>query len=336
MTLKQALRMVIGTVVIASLVSLVSARAQTVASQLEERDIPVTEFSALDVNGDFEVTVAKSDEYGVRVTVDQVLSPYIQVYVRAKVLYITYDSKSVPKDIRKLYKGRNAPQPVFRAVVFVPELNGVTLADNATVSGTEEFPADRFELNLTDRAQVKGLTINANAAVLKIKKNAQAVLNMTVANTIELETDNNANVRLNTNCKDLVINSSSSSVLTVSGQAETANVAMGGSTQLNMSYNCPTVAVNAEGSSKLVLVGQGQRISLRGTRNGNIDASGFPVSDVNVEFTGSATASVNTAEGALIEASLVGGSSLFFTGEPAFRITKVVKSTLAPVGTPTR
>ena len=59
--------------------------------------------------------------------------------MRSKTLFITYDEKAVPKDIKKLYKGKNAPKPVFRAVISLPELNGFTLEDNVVLNTTEEF-----------------------------------------------------------------------------------------------------------------------------------------------------------------------------------------------------
>ena len=144
-------------------------------SQLEEKKLPVSEFNIVSVSGDFEVTVDKGS-YEVRLTTDQVLAPYVQVYVRSHTLYISYDEKSVPKDIKKQFKGRKATDPVFRAVVLVPELNGVLLSDNATLMGTEEFAGSSVSINLSDKAQIKNLTLNCKNATLSMKKNAMAAL----------------------------------------------------------------------------------------------------------------------------------------------------------------
>ena len=77
------------------------AAAQSLSAQLTDKDIMVSEFNAVNVSDDFEVTVSRGT-YGVRLTVDKELAPYVEVYVRSKVLYISYDEKAVPKEIRKI------------------------------------------------------------------------------------------------------------------------------------------------------------------------------------------------------------------------------------------
>ena len=120
-----------------------AARAQY-TSQLEEKTIPVGEFSGIEVAGDFEVTLSDGPCVA-KVTVDKMLSPYVQVYVRGKVLHITYDSKAVPKDVRQLYKGRNAPKPVFRASVSMPELSSLFLGGNAILNCGDVLRQCQFE-----------------------------------------------------------------------------------------------------------------------------------------------------------------------------------------------
>ena len=130
------------------------AAAQSLSAQLTDKDITVSEFNAVNVSDDFEVTVSRGT-YGVRLTVDKELAPYVEVYVRSKVLYISYDEKAVPKEIRKLYRGKGSLTPVFRVVAHTPELQAVTLSDNATLTGAEEFNANEFELTAAGKAQVK-------------------------------------------------------------------------------------------------------------------------------------------------------------------------------------
>ena len=154
------------------------ARAQATAGQ-EEKAIPVGEFSSISVSDDFEVSLVKGKQ-GVKITSEKELIPYIQVYVRSKTLFISYDEKSVPKDTRKLFKGRGASDPVFRAVVSMPEIGGISLSNNATLSAAEDFKGGAFELNLADKAQVKTLSVQVSSASLTLKKNAQASMNLEV------------------------------------------------------------------------------------------------------------------------------------------------------------
>lgn len=304
--------------------------AQVAASQLEDKELPVTEFTSLEIQDDFEVTLAKG-AYGVRVTVDKVLSPYVQVYVKARTLYLAYDSKSVPKDVKKLYKGKNAPVPVFRAVVYLPELSSVSLSNNAVLTGSDEFAASRFDLTVVDKAQVKSLAVVADAAHVYLKKNAQAVLNLNVAKALEITTEGSSSVRISGVADDLGVTSAGSSVIAFTGDSRSVNLSSTNSSQVSLSVRTGKVALNTEGSSKVTLTGEGDEMTVRGIRNSQVDANNFPVMSVNADLAGSSDVVVTVEK--LIEANLVGGSSLHYTGKPDFKIGKIVKSTLAPYGT---
>ena len=313
------------------LLAAIPASAQTMASQLEEKELPVSEFNSLDVQNDFEVTLAKG-AYGVKVTVDKILSPYIQVYVKSRTLYLAYDVKSVPKDIKKMYKGKNAPTPVFRAIVYLPELSSVSLSDNATLSGTDEFASSRFDLTLIDKAQVKTLSVIADAAHVYLKKNAQAVLTLDVAKSLEIAAEGGANVRVTGVADDLAVTTAGSSVMAFSGDARSSvNVSSSNSSQVSLSVRTGKVDLNAEGSSKLTLNGEGTELNVRGIKNSYVDANNFPVQTVHADLAGSSDVVVTVDKE--IEATLVGGSSLHYTGKPEFKIGKIIKSTLAPYGT---
>ena len=73
-----------------------SAAAQT-SGQLEEKEIQLSEFNALNIEDDFEVTVAQG-AYAIRLTVDSELAPYVEKYVKSKTLFISYDEKSVRQE----------------------------------------------------------------------------------------------------------------------------------------------------------------------------------------------------------------------------------------------
>ena len=142
-----SLKAIIGMIAFAAVLVFAPQRAaaQSLSAQLTDKDIMVSEFNAVNVSDDFDVTVSRGT-YGVRLTVDKELAPYVEVYVRSKVLYISYDEKAVPKEIRKMYRGKGSLTPVFRVVAYTPELQAVTLSDNATLSGVEEFVANDFAI----------------------------------------------------------------------------------------------------------------------------------------------------------------------------------------------
>lgn len=304
------------------------AQAQVTAGQ-EEKSIPVGEFSSISVSDDFEVSLVKG-KHGVKITSEKELIPYIQVYVRSKSLFITYDEKSVPKDIRKLFRGRGSSDPVFRAVVSMPEIGGISLSNNATLSSIEDFSGGTFDLNLADKAQVKTLTVRVNSANLNLKKNAQVSMNVEVANRLEINTEGNASIKLSGKAQEFSVNAAGSSELTVSADCKSSTVTTSGSADLSLSQKTEKMVLTVGGFSKLNLSGEADSIQIRGERSASVDANAFSVKKAEANLSGSAKVNISISES--LDATLVGGSSLYYTGTPSIRIGKVIKSTLAPYG----
>ena len=329
----KSLKAVIGMIAFAAvlLVAPQRAKAQSLSAQLTDKDIAVSEFNAVNVSDDFEVTVARGT-YGVRLTVDKELAPYVEVYVRSKVLYVSYDEKAVPKDLKKLYKGKGSLTPVFRIVANTPELKAVTLSDNATLTGVEEFVADEFELTAAGKSQVKNLSVTASSARISLKKNAVATLNVKTDRGVEVNTDNSANLKLTFTGRELALTADGSSVIVADGgSTRSLNLSTGGSSQVSVISDTEKVEVTAEGSSKLTLTGKALEMEVKGSRSSVVDAFAMPMEEVEANLSNSSTVTVSVSK--KVSVNLVGGSSLFYSGSPVFEIEKIVKSTLAPYGT---
>lgn len=304
------------------------SRAQFV-NHLEETTLPVGEFTMVSANGDFEVTLSKGS-YGVRLTTDKNLTPYVQVYVRSNTLYLTYDEKSVPKDIKKLYKGKNASQPVFRAVVSMPQLNGIALDDNVILSSAEAFYGSDVVITLTDKAQVRNLNVQGNSITVDMKKNAQAALTLTADKKMEVTTDDKAILKLAEKAREITLNAKGNSDNALSGEGEILNLNLSEKTTSNVSHRTKNAVLNVGGSSKLILNGSGEYLEVKGGKNAEVEAVAFPVKTMKAELDGG---KVNVAVEKELNVTLLGGSSLFFTGSPTLIVNKIVKSTLAPAGT---
>ena len=304
------------------------SRAQFV-NHLEETTLPVGAFTMVSANGDFEVTLSKGS-YGVRLTTDKNLTPYVQVYVRSNTLYLTYDEKSVPKDIKKLYKGKNASQPVFRAVVSMPQLNGIELDDNVILSSAEAFYGSDIVISLTDKAQVRNLTVQGNSITVNMKKNAQAALTLTADKKMEVTTDDKAILKLAEKAREITLNAKGNSDNALSGEGEILNLNLSEKTTSNVSHRTKNAVLNVGGSSKLILTGTGEYLEVKGGKNAEVEAVAFPVKTMKAELDGG---KVNVAVEKEMNVTLLGGSSLFFTGSPTLIVNKIVKSTLAPAGT---
>lgn len=324
----------IGTIASVMALSATVALAQEQQSftiQLEDKVLPVSDFTSVSVSNDFEVTLDKGD-CGVRLTVDNALSPYVQVYVRAKTLYIGYDDKSVPKDIKKLYKAKNASAPTFRAVVTMPEINAITMADNATLTSAVEFPGDFLQVTVGDKTQIKSLAVLATTASVTMTKNAQAVLSLKADDKIEITNDGNSNLKLSANTGTLTVNGNGNATISIGAETPVANVNGNGNAKLALAAKADNITANAIGNSKIVLSGETVALGVRGEKNGDIDADGLITKDVVANMNGNSKATVSSAE--TVDATLLGGSTLFYSGSPVFKIGRIVKSTLAPKGSP--
>ena len=328
----KSLKAVIGMIAFAAVILVAPQRAvaQSLSAQLTDTEIMVSEFNAVNVSDDFEVTVARGT-YGVRLTVDKELAPYVEVYVRSKVLYVSYDEKAVPKDLKKLYKGKGSLTPVFRVVANTPELKAVTLSDNATLTGVEEFVADEFELTAAGKSQVKNLTVTASSARISLKKNAVATLNVKTDRGVEASTDNSSNLKLTFTGRELALTADGSSVVVADGPTKALNLATGGSSQVSVNSDTEKLDLTTEGSSKLTLTGKAVEMKVKGSRSSVVDAFAMPLETVEATLSNSSTVTVTVSK--TVYANLVGGSALFYSGTPEFKIEKIVRSTLAPYGT---
>ena len=306
------------------------ARAQF-SSQLEEKTIPVAEFTGLDVSDDFEVTLTKGT-CTAKVSVDKMLSPYVQVYVRGKVLYITYDSKAVPKDVRQMYKGRNAAKPVFRANISMEELSSVSIRDNVVLTCVDELGTKlSTDIDVEDKAQIKNLSVNSNAVSVNIRKNAQVAMNVVAGTKADLKADGNSNLKVGVDAHDVVANAAGSSDVALSATGENATISCSGNAQVSVVFKGTKAVVNTTGSADLELSGKGDMLAINGEKSSTVEAGGFDAREADVDLNGSVRANITVQES--LDANLVGGSSLYYSGTPTFKIGKIVKSTLAPFGT---
>ena len=330
----KSLKAVIGMIAFAAVLLVFPQRAvaQSLSAQLTDKDIAVSEFNAVSVSDDFEVTVSRG-ACGVRLTVDKELAPYVEVYVRAKVLYISYDENAVPKDLRKLYRGKGALTPVFRVVATLPELQEVSLSDNATLNGTAEFPAKDFVLTAAGKSQVKNLSVSASSARISMKKSAIANLTLRTDRGVEVNTDNSANLKLTFTGREMALTADGSSVVVADSSlpTESLNLATGGSSQVSVTADTNKLDLTTEGSSKLVLTGKAVEMKVKGSRSSVVDAFAMPLETVEANLSNSCTVTVSVSK--WLKVNLVGGSALFYSGKPEFKIDQIVRSTLAPYGT---
>ena len=313
-------------------IALVAFAGLSVAASAQTKEVTqeFPEFSAINVANDFDVTVKQGEAYSITLTVDEALAPYLSVRMQGKTLFVSFEEKSVPKEVKKLYSGRNAPKPVFNAVITLPVIEAVTISNNVVLNSTTPFEGgDKFELTAADKAQVKLFNVSARSANIVLQKEATAVMNVNTENTLEVATEGKSNLRLTSTAGELVVNASGSSRVAVTNISNKVNVATAGSAQVSVSGPCTSAIVNAEGSSKLTLTGGGESIAVKASKSANVDAYGLEVTTASIDMAGSASISVNASES--IDLNLTGGK-LLFGGSPIFKIVKISKASVTPYG----
>ena len=290
----------------------------------------LSEFSDIVVSDAFEVTLVKGP-YSINLTVDSVVEPFVQAYVKGQTLEISLDEKAIPKEVKKSFKGKNAQPMVLRAVVYVPEvIRSITLSDEATLMGTDEFSADGFVLSLDGKAQVKSLNIFASSASVELKKNSNAIMVIKASGDIAAQVADNAVLQLNSECKNLKITGNGSAQVTSNGICSSFTGIGDGKSSIMANTNTDVVYLDMTGNSKISLTGSANSMTLKGAKSSTVDAGNMVVSTLDATVN-SATATVNVTE--KIGVDLAAGATLYFNGAPQFVINgKISKSTLAPVG----
>ena len=311
---------------ILALMSGISLRAQTTTMERE-----FSEFCSIEASNAFDVAVSKGG-YGLNLTVDQAIADCVISYVKGKVLFLGLDEKAIPKEVKKQYKGKGVPAPTLRAIVYLPEgyIESIKLTDNATLAANQPLNSNKFDIDLSGASSIKALTIDTGTAELNLSKKSNAVLTVNAQKNIRLNAEGASSVKLAQTSEELSVKSANSSVSIISGNTGNLDITSGGSSQVQITSELKKADVDASNSSKVTLSGKAESIQVRGSNSAFIDATGMPSSKAIVQLSG-ADMNVNASDEIKVE--LVSGGELYYSGDPDFKIVKIIKSTLAPVGT---
>ena len=311
---------------ILALMSGISLRAQTTTMERE-----FSEFCSIEASNAFDVAISKGG-YGLNLTVDQAIADCVISYVKGKVLFLGLDEKAIPKEVKKQYKGKGVPAPTLRAIVYLPEgyIESIKLTDNATLAANQPLNSNKFDIDLSGTASIKALTIDTGTAELNISKKSNAVLTVNAQKNIRVNAEGASSIKLAQTSEELSVKSANSSVSIISGNTGNLDITSGGSSQVQITSELKKADVDASNSSKVTLSGKAESVQARGSNSAFIDATGMPSTKAIVQLSG-ADMNVNASDEIKVE--LVSGGALYYSGDPDFKIVKIIKSTLAPVGT---
>ena len=286
-------------------VAILAAASTSVLSVAQTRTIEheYSEFDAISVSDGFKVTMVEKDGYNAKFKVSDALESYIECYVKGGTLYIGLDDKSVPKEVKKSFKGKNSDDPLLEATVYVPSLNSVTLSDDCTFSCGNDLKAGKFRLDLSGTSSAANLNVSAESAVISVSKKAKlSSFNIKVEDKVTVNGDGSASAVIEYSAKTLEINNAGSADLAINGQCGSASVSTAGSAKLSLSGKAASLKVTGKGGSS------------------KIDATAVSVDDVTVSLDG-AELTVNPAKNLSLD--LGKGATVNYSGDPKIKIVKI-------------
>lgn len=289
-------------------VAMMVAPSVRLSAQTRTVEHDYSEFDSIVASDGFSVKLVESDDYSTKLTIDDALESYVQCYVKARTLYLSVDTRNVPKELKKAYKSKKSSDPTLLAVVYMPKLNSLKLSTDASFTSDSPFNVDQFSLSLADNSQVSGLKINAEkSASLTIGKKCSASSLSVTSPDMEISTDNNAVLSIDFNSSKVMLNN-------------------GGSAEVTMNGECDEFNVSTTANANLLLAGSAKILKVGGKGNSsNVDASAFKVNKAVVTV-GGVKVSVNAED--ILELDLDKGSDVVFTGDPDVQIVRIVSSSV--------
>lgn len=264
-------------------------------------------FTSLNIRN-FEVYVEKSENFGIKLSVDELLERYVEAYVKNKTLYVSIDFKDVPRDIRKIYKGKNVEPPILRVTVFMGNINEISLSEGAVFSASEQLESDRFDLKLYDNSKISGLMLNANTANIVLEKKSSALLNLNVKE-VTIKTYGASNLKLNHTSEYLSLDASNYSSNSIIGDCSVLDITAGGTSQITLQGNCKKLNIEAMKASM-------------------INALEVSTDEAKIKQSGSSVVTENASDKLTVE--MDGNSFLYFNGEPVVKVISIKSSSLLP------
>lgn len=292
--------------IITAMMALALATAALAQTTTKSKD--VVAFENIEINSDFEVVFHQAEFYRVDWTFDTILADVVGVHVSGNTLHVSLNKKGMSSELKKTYRGRNAPKPVLKVSIYAPSFSHLTLSENAVFDAMgNRIKTGIFELSATDKARVSNLSVEADRASVVLDKDAK--VNLTVkAGKIDVQAGKSSSLDMLQNSGALNISTSGSASVTISGQTEDIVSSMQNASRLSVSGSAVTVRHNGKGSSEA-------------------DLLNLPLSNADVTMANSSKLYLSVSDG--LKVDLKGGCSVFYNGNPDITVVNILASTLS-------
>ncbi len=230
------------------------------SAQTAKKDFDLKGFTAVEFSNDFKATVKKSNDFSVSVELSEELVPYLDVRVSKGTLIV--ELRNVPAKLTILKSN------VVNATVTMPELKGVTLngAAKLTVADSFDLGNENFTLSTAGASEVKQMEIHANNATLSLLGASRVHLNGDFV-TVSIQSSGTSRLDLSADADDLVVKSSGTAVSEIDGSFETLDLDLGG-------------------TSNVTLKAEAEDMTAVASTAGSVDALRMPVTTATVRLSG--------------------------------------------------
>lgn len=208
------------------------------------KDVEVGNFTKIDVSYSFDITVVKSSEPSVTITIDEEYEPYLVVRVSHGVLFVGIDSARLPNRLSK-----NLGNKVFEAEIGVKELSGLSMSGATSFYSDEVFEVLEFDGEFSGASNVKKLCVEAKEGDFDISGASKLNLNG-VFDDCSLDASGASNVYIEGKFGELDIDCSGASKIVMDGQTKSMDLDGSGASRIDgAKMVCETAVVDLSGAS---------------------------------------------------------------------------------------
>ena len=288
-------------------VSLLFSTGAGAATQQYSRQLKP--FSDLVVSDDFVVSLVRGTDYRALLSVEEAYADYITCSVSDGVLTIALDERKVPVDVKRQFRGKGTPDPVFSAVVYVPELlKSVSLSEKAVLRDTEDlFDKASVSFELSGNATVKPITVSSLDVKIKMQQKSTADFKVL-------------------SCKRLTVETMNSSSLIIDENSEDASYSLQGTSKITAKSHTSRIGVRTKANCTMSLYGSGDSAVFDINGTSEVDASSFEVPDAIISM--SSVCLLKEAAYRSLSLNLNGGCTLMFANDPSVTIESIKSATV--------
>lgn len=254
------------------------------------RDIKVSSFSKLNVSYCFDVTVEKSADEYLTITIDEEYEPYLNVKVRDGVLFIGIDSDNLPKRLSKNNSGKT-----FKARIGVCNLEVLSMSGATSFYSDDQFEPMKFRGNFSGAAKVNKLKLETYEG--KFSVSGASLLHLSgLVNDCDMEVSGASKVKMDITSRKTEVDISGASNANINGDYGELDVESSGASNCNLGGNAKVLKIDGSGACNF----KGEEMS---------------AIICEVELSGASKGSVTAVE--YLEVELSGASRLVYNGDVA-------------------